>query len=704
MKLISTILISLITFNVLSGSGESAMLKKLDEYMHSDHSAVESLIKKIESQAVDYSDDGKLHFLLYKLAHLSTSQGDNDNSFDEVLNKIKVSSADKQLLLSLKALFNRNGSESMSSDPVEVIEDVKFSDPVRNSIQKSIVLYYRKMFDPGNHFSVALKHAKRASIPILPSIIFQVVSRKYMEQGEYKKVVEIYQKAIDHAESKDQNFCVLQNAISMAFVQLEMDNLDKAQKFFSRALGLSNKLNNDWFRSKCFRGLGEINIRTNNIFKGIRNFQRALTIYYRLSSDLGIAQTHMDLGFAYFKSKEYDLAESNYQLSKTYYDKLDKNNEGKDELYEKLALLAYEEGNYQEALRYINHAIDLRKTISDGELVLYETYEIRSRIYAALGKGKKAYEDLLSSTSFKDSLYSANLQEQIAELSELYESEQKSKQIYEQEQRLKEERNERLLREQQLENVKLRNRQIILIFIFALLIILAVSLIIYFRIKQNRLKREQTETELRQQLLRSQMNPHFVFNAMSVIQSYIYDNNTEKSSEFLVSLSRLMRLILENSSKESIKLNTELEILDRYLFIQQERFESRFRYEILEDPNVDKDHVLIPPMILQPFVENATEHGELDKVRNGKIRISYSKGDRLLIFVVEDNGIGRKAARAKEAKRKIADHKSMAIEITEKRIELMRMKYNIQGYVKIEDLNVEENSGTRVTVAIPIID
>ena len=97
-----------------------------------------------------------------------------------------------------------------------------------------------------------------------------------MEQGEYKKVVEIYQKAIDHAESKDQNFCVLQNAISMAFVQLEMDNLDKAQKFFSRALGLSNKLNNDWFRSKCFRGLGEINIRTNNIFKGIRNFQRAL--------------------------------------------------------------------------------------------------------------------------------------------------------------------------------------------------------------------------------------------------------------------------------------------------------------------------------------------------------------------------------------------------------------------------------------------
>jgi sensor histidine kinase YesM len=283
-------------------------------------------------------------------------------------------------------------------------------------------------------------------------------------------------------------------------------------------------------------------------------------------------------------------------------------------------------------------------------------------------------------------------------LSELYQAEQKEKRILEQQKEIKENATEQLIRNQQLENTKLKNKQIITILAFSIVLFISILLIVYFKNKQEKLKKQQRKIELKQTLLRSQMNPHFIFNSMSIIQSYIYDNDLANSSKFLVNFSRLIRLILENSAKEFIKLNIEIEILERYLEIQKKRFEERFNYEIVNYSNIDTTSILIPPMLLQPFLENSLEHGELNKVKDGKIRITFKIENDLLIFVIEDNGIGRQAAAEKRVGN-LNQHESMAIQITNSRIELLNDKYKQAGFLSIQDLNENSESGTRVTIA-----
>jgi tetratricopeptide (TPR) repeat protein len=705
MKLIFPIaLFVFLTFSVFGADDEHQLLEELERTIHSNFEKMGELLEDTRPFAKNWSDDGKLQYVLYDILYQSTSNDIDSLAFDEYLSELSVQRVDAAILQNFRVISISNDQSKRLFDINELKTFEKKTKHAGRRALLSVLIGFDQDYDESiKYFDKSLKNVRKTRISFLPCIIFNILSIKKKHQGKYKEALKYYQKGLNYSTNKGYSLFVLQYSLSIASVQLEMDNLKKAKSFFKRSLSLSEDLKNDWYLSLSLRGLGNVNLISNNLSVGINHFQKALVIYYQKGSDLGVAQTHENLGKAYFLRGEYELAEQNYDLSRTFYSKIIKSDNGEDELFEGFALLKYEQKKFKEALKLINKCIEMRESMQINEFELNESYGVRSKIYAALGMGERAYNDLYRSARYKDSIYSVHLQQQIADLSELYESEQKSKRIFEQEQKLREERNERLLKEQELENTELRNRQIILTFSFSILLLVAIFLIFYFKNKQHQLKRQQIEVELRQQLLRSQMNPHFVFNAMSVIQSYIYDNDIEKSSEFLVNLSRLMRLILENSAKESIKLNTELEILERYLLIQQERFENRFEFEIIPLSVIDTEKVTVPPMILQPFIENATEHGELDKAINGKIRITYKIEDQLLIFVIEDNGIGRKASKAKGNKRS-SQHKSMAISITEKRIELLLMKYKVKGYIYIEDLDEVDESGTKVTIAMPLID
>ena len=243
-----------------------------------------------------------------------------------------------------------------------------------------------------------------------------------------------------------------------------------------------------------------------------------------------------------------------------------------------------------------------------------------------------------------------------------------------------------------------RTRNLLVSIIGALVLILGL-IILFLRTKQIRSQQEQKDAEMSQALLRTQMNPHFVFNAMSVIQSYIFTHSPEKSSKFLVNFSKLMRLILENSPKEFIPLELEEEILEKYLNTQKLRFEDRFEFELDIDSDLIFQKAMVPPMITQPFVENAIEHGQLHTVENGKISISAKQKDNMLEIIVCDNGIGRKSS-AKT--KKIKTHKSMAINMTRERIEILNRKYRSTGNMSIEDFDHETGRGTKVTILLPL--
>ena len=312
-------------------------------------------------------------------------------------------------------------------------------------------------------------------------------------------------------------------------------------------------------------------------------------------------------------------------------------------------------------------------------------------MYRKLGNTNKAYQYLNLYTQYSDSARIVEIGSKIAELSVLYKAEQREQLIAKQANSIELQRKEK-------ENSELRNKFQTYIIIGFIIFVLLGAIIVYSRWKQRDIKQMQREAEMNQTLLRSQMNPHFVFNAMSVIQSYIYENDTKNSSKFLINFSKLMRLILENSSKEFIPIKTEIDILEKYLNTQKLRFGDRFTYSVNVADKLLEDEVLIPPMITQPFIENALEHGQLHTIENGNIQIKFTFDESMLHVLISDNGIGRKGAKQNK---KSSEHRSMAMKITQDRIQNLSYKYKIQGRMEIADFDKVNETGTIVNIYLP---
>jgi LytS/YehU family sensor histidine kinase len=300
--------------------------------------------------------------------------------------------------------------------------------------------------------------------------------------------------------------------------------------------------------------------------------------------------------------------------------------------------------------------------------------------------------------NYLDSNITVQESAKIAELSELYRSEQRERLIKMQADSINRQHQEKSFTSTKLENIELKNRQKSYVIIGFIIISILAGIIGFYRSNQRKIKQQQKEAEMLQTLLRTQMNPHFIFNSMSVIQSYIYDNDVKNSSKFLVNFSRLIRLILENSPKEFIPISTEVEILQKYLEAQKLRFEERFEFSVEIEDQMMLENAMIPPMITQPFIENAIEHGQLHTVKDGFIKVLFSKNKEMLEIRIEDNGIGRKSA---EKNKKSKDHTSMALNITRERIANLNSKYKTNGYLLVEDYDKNLETGTKVLISLP---
>ncbi len=231
-------------------------------------------------------------------------------------------------------------------------------------------------------------------------------------------------------------------------------------------------------------------------------------------------------------------------------------------------------------------------------------------------------------------------------------------------------------------------------------------LILIFVMNRYLLLRQKKESAYRQkikesemQTLRAQMNPHFMFNTLNSINSYIIENKTETASEYLTKFSKLMRNILEYSKEEMIPLYKELQALKLYIELESARLENSFDYTFIIDKELKSNELIkVPPLILQPFVENAIWHGLNHKLESGNLIIAAQVVGNRLSIKIEDDGIGRKAA--KEIKHKQTNHKSFGIEITRQRIEML---YE-ENSVEIVDLfNTEGIAlGTQVIITLKI--
>jgi ligand-binding sensor domain-containing protein len=222
------------------------------------------------------------------------------------------------------------------------------------------------------------------------------------------------------------------------------------------------------------------------------------------------------------------------------------------------------------------------------------------------------------------------------------------------------------------------------------------------REEKQRLEMSKNILELEQATSRLQMNPHFLFNSLNSIQGYIASNNTTEAKWYLSKFAKLMRLILDNAKEEFIPLRDEMYILENYMILERMRMNEKFDYTIICDASIDTDEVEIPPMIIQPFVENSILHGLKHKEGKGLIDIKFFMNDGVLTCEITDNGIGRQAATEMKNK-SAADHKSSAITITEERLKRMEKDSKKEGSIKFLDLKDVngEICGTKVIINIP---
>lgn len=419
-------------------------------------------------------------------------------------------------------------------------------------------------------------------------------------------------------------------------------------------------------------------------------------------------------GRAYLFNKEYNKA---LPLLKAVLDSMNKKSSNATNLAPLLLQLAevYKgQKNYHAALMYTRQATNralkfgARPTIRDG-------YELLSELHYLLGKNDSAYLYLLKYTTLKDSIQNKQFLWRLNNYKIAAEDEKKKAQLG------------FLMRDNKIKQQQLKQQTLFKNFLFVLLLALLLTGI--FVIRNTRLKRkydhlrrkeleqqlnvqqlesakqqaelQQKASELEMQALRAQMNPHFIFNCLSSINRFILKNETEAASDYLTRFSRLIRMVLINSQQPLVSLEDELEMLRLYLDMERLRFKNAFDYNIIFTNRVNAGSVYIPPLLLQPFCENAIWHGLMHKEEKGHLSISLSMEESVLHCHIEDDGIGRQKAMKMNSK-SVEKDKSLGLKITTERLALLNGEKGITTFYEIGDVLNEEGRivGTKVNLRI----
>jgi hypothetical protein len=432
--------------------------------------------------------------------------------------------------------------------------------------------------------------------------------------------------------------------------------------------------------------------------------------YLRKTSNIANSWTKREIAATYIMAKQYDSALTILKQIEPGFRKT--NVRGN-----LLPVLFYIGSAYAGKNEYNNALPYAREGISNAEYLgrradIMTGYELLSRIHHHLGNNDSAYYYLDKYIILKDSIQNRQFLFRINNYKKAAEEQKKISQI------------NLLNKDNQLKNQKLKQEAFVKNSLIAGMVILFLLGLFIFRslslkrknekLKlENDLKLQQLESEkkhaelqhqaseLEMQALRAQMNPHFIFNCLSSINWFIIEHNTDAASDYLTRFSRLIRLVLTNSQKSLISLEDELEMLRLYLDMERLRFENSFDYTVSFTNDIVADSIPIPPLLLQPFCENAIWHGLLHKEGKRHLAIDVMLQDNILNCIITDNGIGRKRS-AELNNRSAKKHKSLGLQITRERLALLNQKEDLHSFYEIEDMMDEngEAAGTKVVIKI----
>ena len=507
----------------------------------------------------------------------------------------------------------------------------------------------------------------------------------YGRLADYNKAIEYYMRAMDVYQTFDL-FAYNNEKQVIGSEYLLWGNLDKAEEYLKSALSEQLRLNIDCFYS--YHQLGDL-------YKKRHNYRQALQYYLNgrqycrmiefhainlvNTADAYLEMDYMDSARIYLDSAEKIRQKENLGLVYGY------GNVDIDYIYYKYYVATGKENLALESLKAACQQAQKEKSMT---LLLPYTIELHSFLLDQ-GDSLQSLRYLVQYQTLQDSLNKMSTRARTAS--------------YEIEQQQQQKENEIA----QLQTQKATQRNYYLIG-GAFLVLIVLAAFSRFRYKRKR-DEEQLTTDFKKQLaqaetkaLRSQMNPHFIFNCLNSINSLVMEEKHEIASDYLIKFSKLIRLILDNSRSEAITIEKELETLKLYVALESARYDNKFGCNFIIAEDVNTNSIMIPPMLLQPFVENAIWHGLMQKEEEGTITIGIKmEGEEALKISITDDGIGRE--KATELKSKSATHKSHGLKVTSQRIEMMNKLNSTGAQVHIFDLHDESGNatGTKVELIIP---
>lgn len=531
----------------------------------------------------------------------------------------------------------------------------------------------------------------------------------HLNKGNYKEAVESYFGALKIAEKSTLYSAQVTILNSIASIYEDQGEPDKALVYYRKGLkiALEKKIKNKLHY--LYNNLGHHYSQTTLNDSVIYYHQKSLAIRQELKDTLNMALSYGNIGHFYFKKlKDYKTALTNLQrgleLQKKFGDQ-----QGVVETLLNISDIYFDTQNVQKAEAYAFKG----QQVSQQTNYLFGQIESASRL-ARIYKKKHDYRRSLQmyelSVILEDSLERGENKNAALKTEFKYESELKEAQIKDLSQQ-----------KQIIELESDRKNTLIYSILGGIIALIVIAYFSFARFKakkenellqtqlqeaQHRIKIEQKATESELKALKSQMNPHFMFNALNSIQEQFMYGDKAIANEQMGNFTYLTRQILSVSGKKRISLATEIEILTKYLELEKMRFAEGFQYTIHLSERIDEDYHQIPPMLIQPFVENAIKHGLMHKVGEKKLRIAFDLDEleeNLLCFV-EDNGVGRQKAAEIKSKR-WPQHESFSTSATEERLKLLGNAPNGQGWLVYEDLKDEAGKpiGTKLTLKIPMV-
>lgn len=465
----------------------------------------------------------------------------------------------------------------------------------------------------------------------------------YLALKRYDLAISQFMKSLKIEEQLNQKLGLAINYHNIGYAQEALGNYKLAMENFQRSLQFNNEINSDVGRVICYNSIGSLEIKLGRLNEAKTMIEQALTKAIELNDQFYITNSYVNLGSVNYELKQYDDAKEYLTKALEISEKYNLTSSNV-EANKKLSQLYVSLQQFELALNHYRTAIDLENTITNERNFQY-------------------VNDIVLE----------------------YENEVKNKQI-----KLLADRNEELLRNQKL--------YILVIFSVVLLAIVMIALN-----RNHQLRQEKQILTLEQDMLRSQMNPHFIFNSLNSIKHYIINNDQENAVYYLNKFAKLIRKILISNTEKHISMEDELETMKLYMSIENMRFSNQINFEIIVAQDINTAAIKVPSLILQPFLENALWHGLSSKSDDKKIVLDVSKGSKDHVAVtITDNGIGRIESE-KINRDKSLNKKSVGLDITKARLANFSKRFTTDYKLRITDLYDDQNkaTGTKVELLIP---